>query len=193
MKRPLTGNRRRQRVLRAQEAKRRKALHRRTQEEAFERVVNLFEEIAAELNLPEDPEQWDYEDYEDERNVMGERLVGVFAKIIVLRRELKAFKAGQHPHQKRASRTARARARAGGSKRGSPLPTRSRLGEGVVLETDENKSAVVVPLESGVFLVADTDRRLLEASSPDSVGAAIEEAAYASLSGTPCSHWTRKL
>jgi len=161
-----------------------------TQHEAYTRVLNLFNEIDDYLNLPFDEDEWTQEDYEDEREEIGVRLEASFAKVIALKRELTAAKAGAHPEQQAAL---------GGQTRLRRLTpqrfggVRSELTESIALETTNGKRAVVVPLESGVYLVGEVNEHILASANPNDVGAALEGAASASLLGKRCSHWTRTL
>jgi len=153
---------------------------------------NLFDSVGDELGLPVDRDEWDYDDYEDEREALGRRLVEISGRMARVRSQARRRRRPPRRGPRQLQTTAPVRVQPGGR----PQISRSRLSQGVVVETGPGSHAVVVPLESGVYLVAEADSRILQSTEPERVSRALQQSAREDLSGSigrASYHWTRKL
>lgn len=162
----------------------------------------LFDSIGDELGLPLDRDEWTYEDYEDERDAIGRRLVELSQSMAGLRGRLKK---ANRSRKRLAHAASREQARAihaerlsgfGGPQGGPQGGVRSQLSPGMVLETHPSKKAIAIPLESGVYLVAEADSHILRSVHPQRVAKALQQSAKKNLLAAPgqtTSHWTSKL
>ena len=126
-------------------------------------VFDLYARIYDDLDLPVDRIEWDADDYEDEREEIARRLVGVSAKMGAMGAVLR-------------------------QRRGEKLTDTLRV------SASGGSRAIVVPLESGVFLVAEAPSVLLRRGTPEQVRDAMEDHAAAALQGRPYSYpWTEAL
>ena len=179
-------------------------------------VNRLFDSVDDELNLPEDRDEWDEDDYEEERDAIGRKLVEISGRMARLRSRLRNT-ARQRDHFRGSGigslthtqlvAQGYLRPPAGGYRRVRPggagglaIPTRSTpsaLTSNVAIQTTPGTQAVVIPLESGVFLVAEASSALLASAGAEKVAKALQQAAGANLLSTSISgrkqHWTEKL
>lgn len=126
-------------------------------------VFDLYARIDDDLDLPVDRIEWDADDYEDEREEIARRLVGVSAKMGAMGAVLR-------------------------QRRGEKLTDTLRV------VASGGSRAIVVPLESGVFLVAEAPSVLLRRSTPEQVRDTMEDHAAAALQGRPYPYpWTEAL
>tara|TARA_Y100000034_G_C6669073_1_gene293612 strand:- start:70 stop:609 length:540 start_codon:yes stop_codon:yes gene_type:complete len=161
---------------------------------------DLFDSIGDELGLPLDREEWDADDYEDERDAIGRRLVEIAGGMAGLRGKLRKEKGLR---KRLAHAASREQARAIRAERQLPYregfdgdKVRSQLSEGLVLESKQGKEAFVVPLESGVYLVAEGDSHILRTAHPRRIAKALQESAKTKLLAPPgraVRHWTSEL
>jgi len=128
-------------------------------------VLDLFDSIGDALELPEDRGEWDFDDYEDEREELAQHLVRVSARMGAMKQAL----------------------RNGGGGGGQ------RLTRNMAVSATGGARAVVIPLEAGVFLVAEASDRILQSTHPEDVRDAIEDAAYDDLSGREPYFWQEYL
>ena len=126
-------------------------------------VFDLYAHIDDDLDLPVDRIEWDADDYEDEREEIARRLVGVSAKMGAMGAALR-------------------------QRRGEKLTDTLRV------SASGGSRAIVVPLESGVFLVAEAPSVLLRSNTPEQVRDTMEDHAAAALQGRPYPYaWTEAL
>jgi hypothetical protein len=178
---------------------------------------NLFDSIGDELRLPLNRDEWDQEDYEDERDAIGRKLVALSGTMAQLRGRLRRIGKQRNRYGRIAQEASDQLsetsdqlgeasdqlgewesfgARHQRSRQGRQARSRSQLSPGVVLETDRGTHAVVVPLESGVFLVAEAQSDLIQQTHPERVSRAIQESARSTLLSEPgrvTDHWTRQV
>ena len=154
----------------------------------------LFDSIDEELDLPENREEWDAEDYEDERDAVGRKLVELSGRMARLRGRLRTT-ARQRDHFRGAGNGPPQRL----MPPQRPMPpqrVQSALTANIAIQTAPGTQAVVIPLESGVYLVAEASSHTLQGVGAEKVSKALENAAHNNLMfgpGGSRKHWTEAL
>ena len=147
----------------------------------------LFDSVDAELDLPEDREEWDEEDYEEERDAIGRKLIMISGRMARLRDRLR-----NTVHQRDHFRGIALH----GARMGAPQRRKSALTSNIAIEAAPGTQAVVIPLEGGVYLVAEASHGMLQGAGAEKVAKALQHSAQQNLLSGPNgsrSHWTEKL
>lgn len=150
-------------------------------------VNRLFDAVDDELDLPVEREEWDEEDYEEERDAIGRKLVMISGRMARLRGRLRNT-ARQRDYFRGVAHQVSAFA---GSK-----GRQSALSSNIAIQTAPGTQAVVIPLESGVYLVAEASSGILNGAGAEKVSKALQQSAQQNLLSGPGGsrqHWTEKL
>ena len=153
----------------------------------------LFDSIGDELDLPEDREEWDEDDYEEERDAIGRRLVDLSGRMARLRNRLRTT-AKQRDHFRGI--VAYGGPPHAAPHRGNMGRRKSALTSNIAIESAQGTQAVVIPLEGGVYLVAEATPHMLQGAGADRVAKALQQSAQQNLLAGPGGNrqqWTEKL